>query len=153
MPETPLQENLRIIRTCAWASAFAVGIAAAAPPASDCPQPRFTGKAPEEYLARKSPLAPGADISEGERIFRGTSKGISCASCHGVKGDGRGEMAEMFDPRPRNFQCTQTVNGIPDGQLFWVIRYGSPGTSMPGHPNLGDDQVWKVVAHLRKLAR
>jgi hypothetical protein len=59
----------------------------------------------------------------------------------------------MFDPRPRNFQCAATVNGIPDGQLFWIIRYGSPGTSMPPHPKLGDEQVWGVVAYLRKLAR
>ncbi|MNC88750.1 hypothetical protein D3C83_46000 [compost metagenome] len=62
-------------------------------------------------------------------------------------------MSHMFDPRPRNFQCAATVNGIPDGQLFWIIRYGSPGTSMPPHPKLGDEQVWKVVAHLRRLAR
>jgi len=137
---------------CAAACATA-GAAFALPPSSDCPQPRFTGKAPEEYLARKNPVAPDANIAEGERLYKGTSKAVSCATCHGAKGDGRGEMASMFDPRPRNFQCAQTVNGIPDGQLFWIIRFGSPGTSMPGHPNLTDDQVWSLVHYLRKLAR
>jgi mono/diheme cytochrome c family protein len=143
-----LRARLALAAACA-----AAGIAGAAPPASECPQPRFTGKAPEEYLARANPLAPGIDLAEAERIFRGGGRGVSCATCHGVKGDGRGEMASMFDPRPRNFQCAQTVNGIPDGQLFWIIRFGSPGTSMPPHSSLSDEQVWKLVLYLHRLAR
>jgi mono/diheme cytochrome c family protein len=118
-----------------------------------CPQPRFTGTAPPEYLGRRNPLAPDADLGEAVRIFRGSSGRISCAQCHGEKGDGKGPMSAMFDPRPRNFACAATVNGIPDGQLFWIIRYGSPGTSMPPYPNLSDEQVWKMVAYLRRLAR
>lgn len=133
--------------------AFGACAAFAQPPARECPEPRFTGKAPEEYLARTNPLAAGADLAEAERIYRGGPRGVSCATCHGAKGDGRGEMASMFDPRPRNFQCAQTVNGIPDGQLFWIIRFGSPGTSMPPHPALNDNQVWQLVAYLRRLAK
>jgi mono/diheme cytochrome c family protein len=140
-------------RLACFALALAAGAAHAQPPASECPQPRFTGKAPEEYLARTNPLAPGTDLAEAERIFRGGGRGVSCATCHGPKGDGRGEMASMFDPRPRNFQCAQTVNGIPDGQLFWIIRFGSPGTSMPPHASLTDEQVWKLVLYLHRLAR
>ena len=127
--------------------------ALAAPPSSECPQPRFTGTAPDEYLARKNPMAADANLAEAERIFRGSGNRVSCASCHGAKGDGRGEMAAMFDPRPRNFQCAKTVNDIPDGQLFWIIRFGSPGTSMPGHPALSEAQAWALVAYLRHLAK
>ena len=134
-------------------SALAVLAAGAQPPVRDCPQPRFTGAAPPEYLERKNPLGPEAGAAEGERIYQGSGAGISCAKCHGEKGDGQGPMSHMFDPRPRNFQCAATVNGIPDGQLFWIIRYGSPGTSMPPHPKLSDEQIWKVVAYLRRLAR
>lgn len=141
------------LRLACLAFALAAGSALAQPPTSECPQPRFTGKAPDEYLARTNPLPPGTDLAEAERIFRGGARGVSCATCHGAKGDGRGEMATMFDPRPRNFQCAQTVTGIPDGQLFWIIRFGSPGTSMPPHPNLTDEQVWKLVLYLHRLAR
>lgn len=123
------------------------------PPASECPQPRFTGSAPPEYVERRSPLPPGADLSEGARIYQGRREAIACAKCHGEKGDGHGPMSSMFDPPPRNFACAATVNGIPDGQLFWIIRFGSPGTSMPPHPKLSDEQVWKLVAYLRQLAR
>lgn len=127
--------------------------ASAAPPADECPQPRFTGKAPDEYYQRPNPLDPATDLAEAERIFKGSSNAISCAACHGEKGDGRGRMASMFDPRPRNFQCAATVRGIPDGQLFWIIRFGSPGTSMPGHPNLSDTQVWQMVLYLHSFLR
>ena len=62
-------------------------------------------------------------------------------------------MSRQFDPPPRNFACAQTVNGIPDGQLFWIIQNGSPGTSMPSFKVLRDEQVWQVVLYLRELAR
>lgn len=123
------------------------------PPPGECPQPRFTGSAPAEHLARNNPLPRDTDSAEGERLYRGAGDAISCAKCHGDKGDGKGPMSELFDPRPRNFACAQTVRGIPDGQLFWIIRYGSPGTSMPPHPKLDDNQIWSVVAYLRRLAR
>lgn len=126
----------------------------AAPPAAECPQPRFTGKAPDEYYNRTSPLAPGTqDGAAAKRIFMGRGNSISCATCHGEKGDGRGEMSDQFNPRPRNFTCAQTVDGVPDGQLFWIIRFGSPGTSMPPHGELSDEQVWQLVAYLRHLAK
>lgn len=61
-------------------------------------------------------------------------------------------MASMFDPPPRNFACKETVNGIPDGQLFWIIRNGSPGTAMPSFEELTDEQIWQLVLFLRELA-
>jgi len=121
--------------------------------ANECPQPRFTGSAPKEYLERKNPQAQEPDLDQAERIFLGDGVRISCAKCHGVKGDGRGPMSAMFDPPPRNFQCAATINGIPDGQLFWIIRFGSPGTSMPPHPKFTDEQIWNLVSYLRHLAK
>ena len=128
--------------------------ASAAPPAAECPQPRYTGKAPDEYYQRKNPLAPGTDLRAARRTDLGDGDSIACASCHGEKGDGRGRMAAMFDPRPRNFACAQTVNGVPDGQLFWIIRFGAPGgaAAMPPHPRLTDQQIWELVLLLRGFA-
>ena len=136
-------------------AALALGALAAqgAPPPSECPQPRFTGSAPAEYLERTNPLPPEASTAGGEKLYQGRGAGISCAKCHGEKGDGKGPMSSMFDPPPRNFQCASTVKGIRDGQLFWIVRYGSPGTSMPPHPKLSDEQIWQVVSYLRRLAR
>jgi mono/diheme cytochrome c family protein len=131
-----------------------LGAAAQQPPApSECPQPRFTGKAPDEYYSRANPLPAGTDLAAAARIFRGSDDRLACATCHGVKGDGRGPMSSQFDPHPRNFQCAATINGIPDGQLFWIIRFGSPGAAMPPHPQLSEAQIWQLVLYLRTLAR
>jgi mono/diheme cytochrome c family protein len=122
--------------------------------AQNCPQPRFTGQAPEDYLARTNPLVPsGAHSEAASALFLGKERSVSCAICHGRKGDGKGPLATQYDPPPRNFACAKTIDGVPDGQLFWIIRFGSPGTAMPPHRRLEDDQIWQLVLYLRQLAK
>lgn len=123
------------------------------PPAAQCPQPRFTGKAPDAIYALSNPLPKeSANIVAGRRLYEKEAS-PSCQVCHGIKGDGMGPLAAQFDPRPRNFACKETVNGIPDGQLFWIVQNGSPGTSMPAFHSLPDRQIWQIVMYLRELAR
>ena len=126
--------------------------------AADCPQPRFTGKAPPDIYAQTSPLAKDPNAAEqGAALYRGRPPAVACVTCHGEKGDGKGKLSSQFNPPPRNFTCTDTINGIPDGQLFWIIRNGSPGTAMPPVNAIAkgttDEQVWQLVAYLRTLAR
>jgi len=124
------------------------------PPPAQCPQPRFTGKAPEPTRSRPNPLrGEAADIAAGEALYQGGVQ-PACAMCHGKEGDGRGPLASQFDPPPRNFACRETVRGIPDGQLYWIIRNGSPHTAMPGFAGkLSERQTWQLVLYLRQLAR
>jgi hypothetical protein len=130
---------------------FAMG-AQAAP--VECPQPRFTGKAPDEYYTRVNPLGSANSSTRlAEAIFQGDAGSANCALCHGKRGNGKGPLSGQYDPPPRNFACAQTINGVPDGQLFWIIRYGSPGTGMPPHSSLKDDEVWQLVSYLRQLAK
>jgi len=120
-----------------------------------CPQPRFTEQAPQDYYTRVNPLAAtGPNIDAGRNLFqhRSAEGRIACARCHGTDGDGVGPMSSMFDPPPRNFTCSKTINGVPDGQLFWIIQNGSPGTSMPSFNNLKDEQIWQIVLYIRQLA-
>jgi mono/diheme cytochrome c family protein len=151
----PIIECRAFLLGCALMLAAAFAIAQSRPQGpGECPQPRFTGKAPDEYYTRTNPLLPGTfDQRRAERLYQGKPDKISCASCHGAKGDGKGEMASMFDPPPRNFACARTVNDVPDGQLFWIVRFGSPETSMPPHPGLSDEEIWQIVQYLRRLAR
>lgn len=137
------------------AGALAAGGGARAeyPPAAQCPQPRFTGKAPEPVYSRSNPLAGDPqNVAAGRRLYEKEAE-PSCQLCHGIKGDGMGPLAGQFDPRPRNFACKATVNGIPDGQLFWIVQNGSPGTSMPSFHGLRDEQIWQIVLYLRTLAK
>ncbi len=139
---------------CAGSMLAAQALAQSGPPPGECPQPRFTGKAPDDYYNRKNPVAPSADgNAAAERIFRGGEGAASCAACHGRRGDGKGKLADQFTPRPRNFACAKTIEGVPDGQLFWIVRYGSPDTAMPPHSQLSDTEIWQVVNYLRTLAK
>lgn len=143
------KRSLVLVSMFVGAIATALGVHAAP---AQCPQPRFTGKAPDEYYKRTNPLA-ASNSKAGEAMFSGEAGPTNCAICHGAKGDGRGILASQYDPPPRNFACAMTINGVPDGQLFWIIRFGSPGTAMPPHPALNDDQVWQLVLHLRLLSK
>lgn len=119
-----------------------------------CPQPRFTEKAPAAIYNQKNPLKNSTSVmAAGEELYMETSAQVPCMQCHGEKGDGRGVMASMFDPPPRNFCCSETIDGVPDGQLFWIIKNGSPETSMPAFKNLSDDQIWQLVHYIRKLSK
>ena len=125
-----------------------IGLAAHRSPAEgDCPQPRFTGKAPQELYSRVNPLqADRGNRRAGKELYEDLSN-PSCVVCHGMDGDGRGQ----FDPPPRNFACAATIDGIPDGQLHWIIKNGSPGTAMPSFDYLTDEEIWQLVIYLRSL--
>ena len=62
-------------------------------------------------------------------------------------------VAGGFTPRPRNLACSETMSTIPGGQLFWIIRNGSPGTGMMAYPTLSEDQIWQLVLYVRAFVR
>ena len=77
-----------------------------------------------------------ADIERGGQIFL-----ASCASCHGLSGDG----ITGVDLGSGTFRRAST-----DLELATLIRTGIPGTPMP--PNaLTEDDATRVVAYLRSL--
>lgn len=126
---------------------------APASPQPACPQPRATVQAPEPFYSRRNPLAAGGfDRERARRIFE-TNDGGGCTACHGKKGNGRGPLAAKLSLPPRDFTCRATMATIPDGQLFWIIRNGSPNTPMLSHGELSDEETWQVVMYIRTLAR
>ncbi len=123
-------------------------------PTGVCPQPRKTAKAPHEFLAKTNPL-PDSDaaIQGGKTLFLQTAQPVACAMCHGDKGNGQGFMGAALIPPPRNFTCGSMMKDIPDGQLFWIIKNGSPGSGMMSFAGLPDDQIWQVIRYIRSLAK
>ena len=123
-------------------------------PSGVCPQPRKTAKAPAEFLSKTSPLSHSdATIQAGKTLFLQTAQPVACAMCHGEKGNGQGFMGAALIPPPRNFTCGSVMKDLPDGQLFWIIKNGSPGTGMMSFAGLPDEQVWQLIAYVRSLAK
>ena len=65
----------------------------------------------------------------------------------------KGIMFHRVKTKPRNFTCVFTMDDLPDGQLFWVIKNGSPGTDMPSFNYLEDEQVWQLILYLRSFSK
>ena len=131
-----------------------VAAAPAAGPSGVCPQPRKTQQAPDEFLAKTNPLPASAEhVQAGKKLFMETAKPLACMNCHGTRGDGAGPAGMGLMPPPRNFTCGATMKDIPDGQLFWIIKNGSPGTSMMPFSGLSDDEAWQLIQYLRSLAK
>ena len=119
-----------------------------------CAQPRKTVTAPEDFLAKTNPLSASAGaIQTGKQLFLKTAQPVACVMCHGEQGDGKGFMGAALVPPPRNFTCGMLMREISDGQLFWIIKNGSPGTGMMAFPGLPDEQVWQLVNYIRSLAK
>ena len=119
-----------------------------------CVQPRKTAQAPAEFLAKTSPVPVSeSTIQVGKTLFLKAAQPVACAMCHGDQGNGRGFMGAALTPPPRNFTCGVMMKNIPDGQLFWIIKNGSPGTGMMSFAGLSDDQVWHLIHYIRSLAK
>jgi mono/diheme cytochrome c family protein len=119
-----------------------------------CVQPRKTAKAPDEFLAKTNPLPASAGaIQAGKTLYLKTAQPVACTMCHGEQGDGKGPVGAALVPPPRNFTCGVMMKDIPDGQLFWIIKNGSPGTGMMSFAGLSDEQVWQLIQYIQSLAK
>lgn len=119
-----------------------------------CPQTRSTANAPDEFYVKKNPLpATLENIDVGRALYQVDAQPTACKICHGADGNGFGMMAQGLIPMPRNFTCAETMQEIPDGQIFWIIKNGSPGTGMPPYTGLSDEQIWQLVLYLRQFAK
>ena len=120
-----------------------------------CPQNRQTQTAPGRYLKKKNPLPPTPNnLAEGKRLFNRDARPTACKLCHGARGNGNGRLARRLDPPPRNFTCADVMKDLPDGQLFWIIRNGSPGTGMPAHKfTLKPEEIWKLILFIKQFLR
>ena len=120
----------------------------------DCPQKRNTKTVSSNYKGLKNPLElTSANLKAGEELYQKTAKPMACKLCHGTYGDGNGPGGAGVNPKPRNFTCTSTMKDISDGQMFGIIKAGSPGTTMPAFNNLKDKEVWQLVHYIRELGK
>ncbi len=87
------------------------------------------------------------NIKEGNKVYFG--KGL-CVKCHGVKGKG----VKVPGHSPRNFTDAKWQDVRTDGEMMWVLKNGSPGTSMPIRVGkvISEKEGWKVILFIRSLA-
>lgn len=96
--------------------------------------------------------APADIVAKGKALFEG--KG-TCFNCHGKSGMGDGEAGKILNPSPRNFTNCKFHKKRKDGELFWVIKNGSPGTGMvPLIPTaITEEEAWTIIAYERSFCK
>jgi mono/diheme cytochrome c family protein len=72
-----------------------------------------------------------------------------CALCHANDGSGKTEINSGLYP-PASDMRGQWVQGLTDGELFYIIKNGIRFTGMPGWGG-DDEENWKLVAFIRHL--
>jgi mono/diheme cytochrome c family protein len=114
-------------------------------------QPRVPADKLAEARTLTNPLPGSPEILEkGKVLYNG--KG-TCFNCHGTDGGGNGPGAAQQHPSPRNFRHHGFWRHRTEGEIFWVIKNGVPGTSMIGFGNvLSDEEIWSLVRYVHSFA-
>ena len=97
---------------------------------------------------------PLEHIQTGENLYK-----LYCASCHGVSGDGNGELAYLVYPKPRDFtdgkfKIKSTLPGLPptDDDLIKTIHQGMPGTAMPAFSFLKENEIKSLIDIVKEFS-
>ena len=89
-------------------------------------------------------------LTQGKKLYE-----QNCVTCHGAKGDGKGQLGTALKPPPSDF--TKPFNQWPlsKGDLkkvFEVITKGIPNTSMVKWDQLSEQERWALVYFVVEFA-
>jgi mono/diheme cytochrome c family protein len=153
-------------------AACLVGCTETIPPAAEESAPPTAAVAPPPVRADrpraarnpvKTPPPPATSIDEPVPLPPAPERAMKlfathCVVCHGERGLGDGPAAAHLVPRPWSFQGgyfkwgTTATAMTSDADILRVLRRGVPGTTMPPHADLAEDDLRELVAAVRHLA-
>ncbi len=126
-----------------FALALFIGVNALAP----APPPAFAGTNTPPAVA----LPDDTLYFQGRYLYQ-----RNCTTCHGARGDGKGDMATGMFPKPRPFASgifkyrSTPLGFLPtDADLLRTVRNGISGTSMPTFANLSDREIRAVTEYIK----
>ena len=89
--------------------------------------------------------ADEVSLSRGQTLFT-----INCVMCHGVNGEGNGQVGALLANKPANLTLDVTQSKS-DGALFLTLTNGVTGRMPPMVENLTVRDRWDVVNYIRTL--
>ena len=111
------------------------------------PAPSTGATIPPEALKVLNPIKPTASsTAAGKKKF-----GYDCAMCHGVDGDGKGDLAVDMKLNMIDYRDPATLKSITDGEMFYVINGNG---KMPSEADrLKDEDIWNLVNYIRSIPK
>ena len=90
-------------------------------------------------------------LDDSDLILKGaTHYEIGCRPCHGSPGLPLPRIPHKMTPHPPDL--AERIREAKSQELFYVVKHGVKFTGMPAWPAIQrEDEVWAVVAFLRKL--
>lgn len=95
--------------------------------------------APSTASSQANPYHGQAAIHAGATLYA-----EHCASCHGLRGQGSGNIPALAQGPTQ--QAT-------DGSVFWFITQGSVANGMPSWASLPEQQRWQIVSYLKVMSK
>ena len=102
---------------------------------------------PKSERTRPNPVprVPEA-IASGRSLFSS-----QCAMCHGIKGDGRGDLSKSIKIKMPDLSDPRLHRKRTDGDFFYIITRGHG--QMPGETRLPEQNRWEMIHFIRTLER
>jgi mono/diheme cytochrome c family protein len=94
----------------------------------------------------RDPIPPDErSLGVGERVYT-----TYCETCHGESGRGDGPAGLRLVPRPADLRIHSAPGVHTDGEMFYWVSYGYPGSAMPAWKDtLTEEERWDVINYVR----
>ncbi len=102
---------------------------------------------PLDVVNIRDPVPPDAQsLAMGKDVYT-----TYCETCHGETGRGDGPSGLRLVPRPADLRLHTAPGVHTDGELYYWVAYGFPGSAMPAWKQQGltDQQIWSVINYAR----
>jgi mono/diheme cytochrome c family protein len=114
---------------------------------------RTANKSVDEWVDAHAPKQANPFPPNMENVMDGSmTYDKNCAGCHG-------SLKQPISPMKNNYyppvpQLMSWTPDDPDGNLFYVIKYGIRFSAMPGWDRiLSDDDIWKTVTFIKNSSQ
>ncbi len=90
------------------------------------------------------------NIVKGDSLYQHT-----CAPCHGPRGKGDGPASVALNPKPRDHSNGAYMDKLTNRHIHDVVKNGGAAfgyPTMPGQPQLTDEQIAQAIAFVRTLS-
>ena len=97
---------------------------------------------------RKNPVKPTPEnLANAKKFF-----GFDCAMCHGVTGDGKGDLAASMSLKMNDWHDASVLGKISDSEIFDIILKGKGKMTGEGD-RLSSEKAWELVNYVRTLRK
>lgn len=105
-------------------------------------------KIPPEAVKEVNPVKPTPEsLARAKKTYS-----YDCAMCHGVNGDGKGDLAADMKAPLADYRDPKALKDKTDGELAYIIKNGKG--EMPAEGTRANaERTWDLVNYIRSFAK